>query len=679
MKCFLLIGILAVCSIRVFGQGCSVRGQTPATAFPVCGTTVFEQDEVPPCVNGNIPVPGCSGDGAQYADQSPFWYKFTGFKSGTLGLEIDPVNDADDYDWQLFDITGHNVNDVYADRSLFVGANWAGVGGTTGASSSGTSNVACASSTTAPKSLLFSKMPQIIKGHKYLLLVSHFSGSAQSGYKLSFGGGTAVITDTTSPRLKNAKAECDGRSVTLYLNKAMRCNSLAADGSDFKVLQTGVGIRSAYSGSCKSGFDMQNVTLEFDGKLTPGKYIVVIQQGSDGNTILDNCGTGIPVGDTVQFIVPEIHPTPMDSIVSLGCVPQSIEVVFDGNMRCSSIAKDGSDFNIVNKNTGIPLTITGAAGVDCDSNLSSIVQIELASPIYQAGTFYLILKKGSDGNSVVSQCDVASPRQMLSFRSFDTVSAVIDSNLLYHCNNVEVRLSNPGGNGISEWIWSTSSGYSSTVATLAYSDTSFKDQQVRLSVTNGICSDEQLMNLKFDRDYFLKAAFEMPTFICPQDPVIFKDMSIGKHIMQWDWSFGNGKHAYRATPRAQHYPTGAFTKEYQVELLISNRIGCKDTATQRIKVINTCEVYVPTAFTPNGDGQNDYLYPLNAYLANDLSFSVYNRYGQMVFHTKDWTKGWDGTFRDKKQPAGSFVWLLSFINSRTGKNVVRKGTALLIR
>src|SRR5689334_14582981 len=99
-------------------QQCSTLGQTPATAFPVCGTTTFVQTSVPICGGTSITVPGCSG--AQYQDKNPFWYKFTCYQAGTLGFSITPTNLGDDYDWQLFDITGHNPNDVFTDPSLFV-------------------------------------------------------------------------------------------------------------------------------------------------------------------------------------------------------------------------------------------------------------------------------------------------------------------------------------------------------------------------------------------------------------------------------------------------------------------------------------------------------------------------------------------------------------------------------
>src|ERR1700733_15873817 len=92
---FLWISLFSVAS-KVRGQGCTTKGQTPATAFPVCGTSIFKQDSVPVCVNNFVPAP-CPSDGNAYQDLNPYWYKFTCFVSGTLALTIAPNNNQDDY------------------------------------------------------------------------------------------------------------------------------------------------------------------------------------------------------------------------------------------------------------------------------------------------------------------------------------------------------------------------------------------------------------------------------------------------------------------------------------------------------------------------------------------------------------------------------------------------------
>ena len=158
---------------------CTTLGQNPATAFPVCGSSTFTQTSVPLCTNGKVPVP-CAYASGGYEAVNPYWYKFTCYTSGTLGLTITPKDLNDDYDWQLFDITGHNTSDVYSDPSLLVACNWSGKHGVTGTSSSATNLVECGSDNNHNPPL-FSKFPNIVQGHQYLLMISHFSGNDQRG------------------------------------------------------------------------------------------------------------------------------------------------------------------------------------------------------------------------------------------------------------------------------------------------------------------------------------------------------------------------------------------------------------------------------------------------------------------------------------------------------------------
>jgi gliding motility-associated-like protein len=68
------------------------------------------------------------------------------------------------------------------------------------------------------------------------------------------------------------------------------------------------------------------------------------------------------------------------------------------------------------------------------------------------------------------------------------------------------------------------------------------------------------------------------------------------------------------------------------------------------------------------DGVNDYLYPLNAYKATNLLFRVFDRVGHVVFETKDWTRKWDGTYKNSPQPTGVYIWMLDY-NDAANKRV----------
>lgn len=656
-------------TLTAFTQNCSTLGQTPGTAFPVCGTSDFKQQTVPACGGKLIPVPGCN-DGAQYSDINPYWYKFTCFSSGTLGFTITPLTASDDYDWQLFDITGRSPEEVYTKTALYITSNWSAVPGTTGTSANAASITNCSGFSYPNKS----KMPQLIAGHQYLLLVSHFTTTNQSGYTLSFGGGTANITDPKLPALDSAVAYCDGSKVILTLNKKMRCNTIAANGSDFRLTTPLANVIGASSSTCSTSFDMDTLTVMLSNPLPPGTYTLVIQKGTDANTILDNCDRGIPENDSINFTVVPVAPTPMDSITQVGCSPSILELAFQKPMRCNSIAGDGSDF-IISGNPGI--SVSSAFGSCSSDNLSSIIYIKLNQPITQKGNFSIILKRGSDGNTIIDECGEETPMgSQLNFSTMDTVSAAFNYNILWGCSSDTIRYSHPGGNDIKSWIWAFGNNDSSNTRDTEKIYSVFGQKNTSLIVSNGVCADTASESIMLDNE--LSAAFDAPEFVCPNDTTQFTDASIGK-IVSWAWDFGNGARSLSPTPAPQQYPAPITDREYTVKLTVTDSIGCFSQASHNIKAVSSCYIAIPSAFTPNGDNLNDYLYPLNAYKAEDLIFRVYNLYGQKIFETQSRFNKWDGTFKGRMQQPGTFVWTLHYIHSDTKRVFNLKGTTTLIR
>lgn len=93
---------------------------------------------------------------------------------------------------------------------------------------------------------------------------------------------------------------------------------------------------------------------------------------------------------------------------------------------------------------------------------------------------------------------------------------------------------------------------------------------------------------------------------------------------------------------------------------------------------NGPDILVPSAFTPDGDGKNDVMRPIVLGIVKLNYFSIYNRWGQMVFTTSEINKGWDGNFSGTAQPAGTYVYQASGTDY-TGKVILKKGTVVLIR
>lgn len=601
-------------------------------------------------------------------DINPYWYKFTCFQSGNLGFVITPISPNEDYDWELYDVTGHNPDDVYTDGSLVIANNWSGEFGVTGASAAGTQLFVCGG-TGKP---LFSLRPQLTAGHDYLLLVSHFTNT-QSGYKLAFGGGSAVITDSTQPHLQKVEASCGGDVLRLKLNKKMKCSSIAADGSDFYLTPAGTAVQRSTGIGCSQQFDTDSVALQLAGFLQPGDYTLHIKNGSDGNTILDYCDRSVAETETLNFTILPKAPTPMDSLAPLACAPKELHLIFQKPILCSSLSASGSEFSI---NGSYPASIASVAGT-CNNGTTKEIVLTLSQALQKAGSFQVVLTKGTDGNTLLNECGEETPAgSTLSFQVKDTVNAAFTYAIRYGCKNDTAAFFHNGANGVNQWNWSLDEGQQSGQQNPQAVYTVFNQpKKVQLVVSNGFCRDSSQQTVALAN--YLKADFTGFADNCPNEPVPFTNASEGK-IVAYQWDFGDGGTA--TGKNAAHVYASPYQQTgYTVRFTVTDSFGCSATAVKPISIYPSCYLAVPNAFTPNGDGKNDVFRVLNAVKAENLELLVFNRWGQLVFKTTNWKQGWDGKLNGNLQPASVYVWLLRYTQRDTKKEVTQKGTVTLIR
>ncbi len=130
-------------------------------------------------------------------------------------------------------------------------------------------------------------------------------------------------------------------------------------------------------------------------------------------------------------------------------------------------------------------------------------------------------------------------------------------------------------------------------------------------------------------------------------------------------------------PFAQN-PLATLTNDTYFNVQVTDIAGCIGNDGVFVKVYRGPAYYLPNAFSPNGDGLNDIFRPIPVGIKSTEYFRVYNRYGQMVFETTQWLKGWDGTFMGKKQPIDAYVWMIKGL-SRDGKIVEMKGQVLIVQ
>ena len=111
---------------------------------------------------------------------------------------------------------------------------------------------------------------------------------------------------------------------------------------------------------------------------------------------------------------------------------------------------------------------------------------------------------------------------------------------------------------------------------------------------------------------------------------------------------------------------------------ITDSIGCTVTDKQTVWLFTGSDVYLPTAFSPNGDGANDLFKPLFVNIYRLHYFRIFDRWGKLLFETSDMNKAWDGTMNGQPLPLDTYAWII-LGNGENGKEVIKKGNVTLIR
>lgn len=128
---------------------------------------------------------------------------------------------------------------------------------------------------------------------------------------------------------------------------------------------------------------------------------------------------------------------------------------------------------------------------------------------------------------------------------------------------------------------------------------------------------------------------------------VFTDASSLGHA--WNWDFGDGEESSLQSPTHAYAVAGT----YPVTLTVTSKEGCSDVASTVIS-IESNEVFVPNAFTPNDDYRNEGFRPINR-SGEDVSFFIFNRWGELIYSSTDPSSAWDGTYDGKPCPQDVYV------------------------
>jgi gliding motility-associated-like protein len=153
-------------------------------------------------------------------------------------------------------------------------------------------------------------------------------------------------------------------------------------------------------------------------------------------------------------------------------------------------------------------------------------------------------------------------------------------------------------------------------------------------------------------------------------PFDLKARKFGKEVL---WSPGTFLNT-----RTSYIPVFTGPSDQLYTIAIKTLGGCVTIDTQLVKTVEKADILVPTAFTPNGDGLNDFLRPVLFGIKQLNYFKIYNRLGTLIYQTATDRAGWDGTFKGVPQLSQVVVWIAEGIGA-DNKTYSRKGTSLLVR
>lgn len=208
------------------------------------------------------------------------------------------------------------------------------------------------------------------------------------------------------------------------------------------------------------------------------------------------------------------------------------------------------------------------------------------------------------------------------------------------------------GNAGSTFIWSE--GSSSQQITATTSNNYF------VLVNDGFCMGSDTVKVTVADFDNLQSVLS----ICDKYEVELKAQKVGTVFL---WSTG------ATTNSITVKDTGIYWVETKID-----RCSVRDTFyVEGMPGFN--QVYLPKAFTPNGDGTNDFYFGIGENL-EEFKLTIYNRWGQSVFATNDETIGWNGTFEDQEAPAGLYVYKVNYITPCSKDRTTEiLGTIMLLR
>lgn len=190
---------------------------------------------------------------------------------------------------------------------------------------------------------------------------------------------------------------------------------------------------------------------------------------------------------------------------------------------------------------------------------------------------------------------------------------------------------------------------------------------VTLIATNAYgCADTLIMpNAVQVPDQAVANASVNSNFLTTLDPVLLLNNS-STHAVSYIIYFGDGDSLVTNSMGPYSHPydsLGTFT----ITLIAINANGCNDTTWLTVTIEEPTTLFIPNAFTPNGDGKNDLFMPVGNNV-EQLHLLIFNRWGELIFESFDILNGWNGTYKGERVQEDVYVWKVFYDDNTGGKH-----------
>lgn len=703
-------------------------------ATAICNNIYVES--IVPADNGLFPSEinpqiSCGGGG----EVLNIWYTFTVNKTGKFGFLIQPNDPFADYDWTLFNLTRASCNDIFFDPNLLVSCNAAGdVGcqGDTGATGANSFNVQGGNCGALFPNLddgrtPFNDLIDVFKGNTYVLTVSNWSQES-GGYTIDFSpSGDIGIIDNLDPVIANidAASDCIVSEIDIQFSENIQCNTINLENISIDGM-TG-NVVSIRSDICdQGGFSDNKFNVQLDDPISiSGSYDVTITPTSR-NPVTDLCdnSTGT-VTDFFTVVNDGPQPSIVDAIPDDPCQINSIIINFSEPILCTGTTRNS--FSV----TGPSGTIAGSTRIDNCTSSSSFVY-EFDQPIIENEVYQVTVNqvpgftitneclKSLAANSTVDFSKDAQAGANIESVGWNDACAISELRISFSdaiiCNTIEngnINISYQGDVLNGTIVDSNcDNGNPMTLTEITFE----LDEEIDVNgqydvqlITNGI--DEVLTlcgtpSLSGSKDFNVNLMLETPQITAISFPdscnIQTMTLSFSKEVNCQTAQNADINLRYEDQDIAVSPIANSCNMSQMIELQLSSPINSNGDyifdfvstadaftdvcgiASESTNIMgsltfndcDSCFVYVPNAFSPNGDTVNDDIGPLSNCEFESISMVVFDRWGNLVFESKGETLNWDGLFQGENIQRGIYAYIIEIELSefRRSATRTRKGT-----